>query len=202
MTGMHTSLTLSTPTTTLSTARQASLPMKYTSDAYRAFPSPSSTAPTAEPTRALTATISPIATLPVNSNNEPTSSFVNSTPHSRPHKRAQLHLSDALLGRSKYVARGWVWVNNTAATTRQGLRKGADNKVLKEKLFLNLTDPFKIIDVGPSPAHSQPDGRPLGDTLLYLGLPSNMSGPAAKPCVAVGRCKPCANPHDADDMSR
>ena len=33
-------------------------------------------------------------------------------------------LSDALLGRPKYVAGGWVWVYNTAATTRQGLRKG------------------------------------------------------------------------------
>ena len=92
--------------------------------------------------------------------------------------------------------------NNTAATTRQGLRKGAHNKVLKEKLFLNWTGLFKIIAVGPSPAHSQPDGRPLGDTLLYLGLPSNMSGPAAKPRVTVVRCKPFANPHDANDMSR
>ena len=80
----HTSLTLSTPTITLSTPRQASLPMKYISDAYRAFPSPSSTAPTAKPTRALTATLSPIATSPVNGNNEPTSSFTNSTPSQSP----------------------------------------------------------------------------------------------------------------------
>ena len=111
-------------------------------------------------------------------------------------------LSDALLSRPKYVAGGWVWVYNTAATTRQGLRKGADNKVLKERLSLNWTGPFKIIAVGPSPAHSQPDGRPLGDKLLYLDLPSNMSGPAAKPRVTVVRCKPCANPYDTSDMPR
>ena len=41
-------------------------------------------------------------------------------------------LSDALLRRPKYVAGGWVWVYNTAATIRQGLHKGVDNKVLKE----------------------------------------------------------------------
>ena len=46
-------------------------------------------------------------------------------------------LSDALLRRLKYTAGGWVWVYNTAATIRQGLRKGADNKVLEENLSLN-----------------------------------------------------------------
>ena len=29
-----------------------------------------------------------------------------------------------------------------------------------------------------------------------------MSGPAAKPHVTVARCKPCANPYDADDIPR
>ena len=46
-------------------------------------------------------------------------------------------LSDALLRRPKYVAGGWVWVYNTAATVRQGMRRGVDNKVLKEKLSLS-----------------------------------------------------------------
>ena len=46
-------------------------------------------------------------------------------------------LSDALLRRPKYVAGGWVWVYDTAATIRQGMRKGVDNKVFKEKLSLN-----------------------------------------------------------------
>ena len=47
------------------------------------------------------------------------------------------------------------------------MRKGADNKILKEKLSLNWTGPFKIIAV----------------CLLYLDLPSNRWGPAAKPRV-------------------
>ena len=111
-------------------------------------------------------------------------------------------LSDALLRRPKYMAGGWVWIYNTAATIRQGLRKSADNKVLKEKLSLNWTGPFKILAAGPSPAADTPDGRPLGDKLLYLDLPSNISGPAAKPRVTVARCKPCANPYDADDIPR
>ena len=111
-------------------------------------------------------------------------------------------LSDALLRRPQYAAGGWVWVYDTAATIRQGLRKGADNKILKEKLSLNWTGPLKIIAVGPAPATDTPDGRPLGDKLLYLDLPSNLSGPAAKPRVTVERCKPCANPYDADDIPR
>ena len=57
-------------------------------------------------------------------------------------------LSDALLRRLKYVAGGWVWVYNTAATIRQGQRKGVGNKVLKEKLYLNWTGPFKIVAIG------------------------------------------------------
>ena len=58
--------------------------MRCRSDAYRASPSQSSIAPTAEPTRALIATISPIAISPVNGKNEPTSSFANSTPSQSP----------------------------------------------------------------------------------------------------------------------
>ena len=99
-------------------------------------------------------------------------------------------LSDALLRHPQYAADGWVWIYNTAATIRQGLRKGVDNKVLKGKLSLNWTGPFKNIAVGPAPAADTPDRRPLGDKLLYLDLPSNLSGPAAKPRVTAARCKP------------
>ena len=81
-------------------------------------------------------------------------------------------------------------------------RKGADYKVLKEKLSLNWTGPFKITAVGSSLVADTPNGRPLGDKLLYLDLPSNLSGASAKPCVTVARCKPCANPYDADDIPR
>ena len=86
------------------------------------------------------------------------------------------------------TAGGWVWVYNTAATICQGLHKGADHKVLKEKLSLNWTGPSKIFAVGPSSAADTPDGRPLGDKLLYLDLPSNLSGLAAKPRVTVASC--------------
>ena len=79
MTGIHTSLALNTPTTSLSAPRHVSLPTKYMSDAHRASPLPSLIAPTAEPTRALTATISSIAISSENGNNAPTSSCVNST---------------------------------------------------------------------------------------------------------------------------
>ena len=86
-------------------------------------------------------------------------------------------LSEAQLRRPKYVAGGWVWAYNTTATIRKGLRNGVDSKVLKGKLSLNWTGSFKIIAVGPSPAANQPDGRPLGDKLLYLDLPPNLSRP-------------------------
>ena len=110
-------------------------------------------------------------------------------------------LSDALFRRPKHVAGGWVWVYNTAATIRQGLHTKAPTiKFSKKNIYLNWTGPFKTVAVGPSPAATQPDGRPLGDKLIYLDLPSNLSGPAAKPRVTVARCKPCANPSDVDDM--
>ena len=111
-------------------------------------------------------------------------------------------LSGVLLRSPKYVAGGWVWVYNTAATIRQGLPKASTTKFFKEKLSLNWTGPFKIVAVGPSPAANQPDRRPLRDKLLYLDPPSNLSDPAAKPRVTWERCKLCADPYGADDMPR
>lgn len=65
----------------------------------------------------------------------------------------------------------------------------ADATVLRVKLSLNWTGPFKILEVGP--AASAPDKRPLADKVLYLNLPSDMPGASAKPRVTVERCKPC-----------
>ena len=79
-TGTHIFPKSNMPIITPLARQQVSLPMKYISDAYHASLSPFSTAPTAEPIRASTATISPIATLPENGNNAPTSSCKNSTP--------------------------------------------------------------------------------------------------------------------------
>ena len=81
-------------------------------------------------------------------------------------------------------------------------RNGADHKVPKENFSLNWTGPFKVLTVGSCSAVDTPDAHPLGDKLLYLDLPSNLSGPAANPRVSGARCKPCANPYDADDMPR
>ena len=41
-------------------------------------------------------------------------------------------LSDALLRHPQYAAGGWVWVYNTAATIRRGMRKDTDKNVLNE----------------------------------------------------------------------
>ena len=165
-------------------------------------PSPSLIDRTVMPIRPSTATNLPIVTSLASVNNGPTNLCENSTALTvaRVNGRNSA-LSDALLHLPKYIAGEWVWVYNTAATIRQGLRKGADDKVLKEKLSLNWTGPFKIA-VDPSSAADTPDGRPLGDKLPYLDLPSNFSGPAAKPRVIVARCKPCTNLYDADNIPR
>lgn len=73
------------------------------------------------------------------------------------------------------------------ATNRQELEKGAAVKILKDKLSLNSTRPFKIIAVAPSSAADTPENRSLRDKGLYLYLPSNLSSSAAMPLVKVVR---------------
>ena len=80
-------------------------------------------------------------------------------------------LSDALLGRPKYVAGGWVWIYNTAATTRQGLRKGADNKVLREKLSLNWTGPSRLLLLVPLRHTANPTDGLSGTSYYTLTSP-------------------------------
>ena len=74
--------------------------------------------------------------------------------------------------------------------------------VLKAKLSLNWTAPYKVHAVGPRAPADTPDGSPLGAKLLYLDLPSEMPGADTRWCVSVPRCKPCANPHDHGDMPK
>ena len=57
---------------------------------------------------------------------------------------------------------------NTAATNNQGAKTDTDAKVLKVKLSLIWTDPYKVLVVGPCTPTDTPDGSPLGDKLLYL----------------------------------
>ena len=86
-----------------------------------------------------------------------------------------------------------MWVYNTAATIREGAKAGTGAKVLKTKLSLNWTGPFKILADGSHPAEAIPDGRPLAAKLLYLDLPNDMPG-ADAPCrVSVVRLQPCTS---------
>ena len=67
-------------------------------------------------------------------------------------ERQNSAFSDGLKQLPTYAIGRWVWVYNTAATIRQGAKAGTDAKVLKPKLSLNWTGPFKILAIGPSPA--------------------------------------------------
>ncbi|CAB1108007.1 unnamed protein product [Ectocarpus sp. CCAP 1310/34] len=100
----------------------------------------------------------------------------------------------------QFTGGGWAWVYNTAATIRQGVQKDTDQQVLKAKFALSWTGPYKVLAVGPTSADATPDGRPLARKLLYLDLPSDLSGPAARCRVSVLRCKPCRNPYETDDL--
>ena len=91
---------------------------------------------------------------------------------------------------------------NSASTIHQGVKASTDTKVLKDKLALNWTGPYKILVVGPCSAAETPDGSPLGSNLLYFDLPSDLPGLDARRRVAIERCKLCANPHDSGDMPK
>ena len=91
-------------------------------------------------------------------------------------------------------------VFNTAVTIRQGAKTDTDGKVLKAKLLLNWTGPYKVLEVGPCTPTDTHDGCPMSAKVLYLDLPSDMPGADARRRVPVQHCKPCANPHDHGDM--
>ena len=111
-------------------------------------------------------------------------------------------LADALRPAPNFAVRGWAWVYNSASTIRQGLKANTDAKVLKAKLVLNWTGPYKVMAVGPCSAAKTPDGSPLGNNLLYLDLPSDLPGSDACRRVANERFKTCANPHDSGDKAK
>ena len=64
-------------------------------------------------------------------------------------ERRNSALSDALRAVPKFTVGGWVRVYNTAITIRQGAKTDTDAKVLKAKLSLNWTGPYKVLTVGP-----------------------------------------------------
>ena len=111
-------------------------------------------------------------------------------------------LADALRPAPNFATGGWAWVYNSASTIRLGVKENIDAKVLNAKLALNWTGPYQILAIGPCSAAETPDGSPLGSNLLYLDLPSDLSGSDARRRVANKRCKPCANPHDCRYMPK
>ena len=91
---------------------------------------------------------------------------------------------------------------NTTATIHESAKTDTDTKVLKAKLTLNWTGPYKVLAVGPCTPANAPDGSPLRTKLLYLDLPSDMPGANTRRRVLVQRCKCCANPHDHSNMPK
>ena len=82
------------------------------------------------------------------------------------------------------------------------MKANTDAKVLKAKLALHWTGPYKVLAVDPCSSAETPDGSPLGDNQLYLDLPSDLPGSDARRRVAIERCKPCAIPYDSNDMPK
>ncbi|CAB1118826.1 unnamed protein product [Ectocarpus sp. CCAP 1310/34] len=115
-------------------------------------------------------------------------------------ERRNSSLLDAIHKLPQFTVGGWAWVYNMAATIRQGVQKDTDQQVLKAKFALSWSGPYKVLALGPGSADATPDGRPLAHKLLYLDLPSDLSGPAARCRVSVLRCKPCRNPYETDDL--
>ena len=57
-------------------------------------------------------------------------------------------LTEALRPAPNFAVAGWAWVYNSASTIRQDVKANTDAKVLKAKLALNWTGPYKILAVG------------------------------------------------------
>ena len=83
---------------------------------------------------------------------------------------------------------GWEWVYNTTATIRQGAKTDLDAKVLKAKLLLNWTGPYKVLAVGLCSSADTPGGSPPGAKLLHFDPPSDTPGTDAHRRVSVQRC--------------
>ena len=82
------------------------------------------------------------------------------------------------------------------------MKANTNAEVLKAKLALNWTNPYKVLAIDPCSATETPDGSPLGRNLLYLDLPSDLPGSDVRRRVVIERFKPCANPHDSGEMPK
>ena len=77
-------------------------------------------------------------------------------------ERRNSALSDALRMVPIFPVGDWVWVYNTAAITCQDAKTDAGARVLKTKLSLNWTGPYKVLAVGPCTPADTPDGSLSG----------------------------------------
>ena len=73
-------------------------------------------------------------------------------------------VADALRPAPNFATGGWAWLYTTASTTHQGVKANTDTKVLKAKLALNWTGPYKILAVGPCSAAEPRTVRRSGAT--------------------------------------
>ena len=116
-------------------------------------------------------------------------------------------LSDALRPIPKFAVGGWVWVYSKAATIRRGTKMDTDAKVLKSKLSINWTSPYKSSQLAPV-TRITPRTVPLLPLSSFMDLPSKMPGSDARRGVSVQHCKPCTkpqpctNPHDHGEMRK
>ena len=69
----------------------------------------------------------------------------------------------------KFAVGGSAWVYNSSSTIRQGVKSNTDAEVLKAKLALNWTGPYKVLAVGPCSSAKTPDYSSHGDD-LYLNF--------------------------------
>ena len=109
-------------------------------------------------------------------------------------------LTNALRPAPNFAVGDWAWVYNFASTIRQGAKANTDAKVLKAKLALNWTGPYKILAVGPCSAAETRTVRRSGATSsIWISLPtcpvwtlvgvwpSSAANPAPTPTTA-GTC--------------
>ena len=64
-------------------------------------------------------------------------------------------------------------VYNTAAAICQGANADTDAKILRAKLSLDWTGPYKVLAIGPCSSPDTPEGSPLATKLVYLDLSSD-----------------------------
>ena len=115
-------------------------------------------------------------------------------------KRSNPALADALRPIPNFATGGWAWVYNSASTIHQGVKAHADAKVLKDKLALNWTGPYKSWQSVPAPPpRPRTVRRSVATSSIWISLaicpnrtlvgvlPSSAANPAPTP-TTVGTC--------------